>query len=102
MLSGIAFGLAAAGHDIRVVTSRQRYDAPDTTLLARETIDGVEVTRVWTARFGRTKLGGRAVDYLTFYLAAAWALWRLAGKNDVVIAWGLQRGLGHARGADAA
>ncbi len=27
-----------------------------------------------------------AVDYLTFYLSAAWRLWRLVGPGDVVIA----------------
>ena len=47
---------------------------------------GVHVTRAWTSRFGRANLIGRAVDYLTFYLSAALALWRIARRGDVVIA----------------
>ncbi len=86
MLSGVAFALAANGHDVRIITSRQRYDAPDVTLPPSETIDGVAITRVWTSRFGRSNLIGRTFDYLTFYLTAAWALWRLARRDDVVVA----------------
>ena len=86
MLSGIAFGLAAGGCDVRVITSRQHYDAPDEHLPPHETIGGVGITRVWTSRFGRSNLAGRAIDYLTFYLTAAWALWRLARRGDVIVA----------------
>ena len=67
MLSGVAFALAAAGQDVHIVTSRQRYDAPDVALPGSETIDGVGVTRVWTSRFGRSNLIGRSFDYVTFY-----------------------------------
>lgn len=86
MLSGIAFALAASGHDVHVITSRQRYDAPDIALPAGETIDGVVVTRLWTSRFGRANLTGRSLDYLTFYVTAAVALWRLARQGDVIVA----------------
>ena len=86
MLSGIAFGLASAGQDVRIITSRQRYDAPETVLPARESIEGVKVIRVWTTRFGRSNLAGRAIDYLTFYVTAGWALLLLARKGDVVVA----------------
>lgn len=86
MLSELAFGLAAAGLDVRVITCRQRYEDPGAGLPARETIRGVQVHRIATTRFGRAWLPGRALDYLTFYLAAAWRLWRLAGRGDVVVA----------------
>lgn len=86
MLSGIAFALAADGHDVHVVTSRQRYDAPSDVLPASEMSAGVAITRVWTSRFGRTNLVGRSFDYLTFYLTSAIALWRLARRGDVIIA----------------
>jgi colanic acid biosynthesis glycosyl transferase WcaI len=85
MLSDLAFALAEQGRPIRIITSRQRYDAPESRLPARETIAGVDVHRVWTSRFGRMNLVGRAIDYLTFYLSAAWTLWRLARRGDVVI-----------------
>ena len=86
MLSDLAFALARRGRAVAVIASRQRYDAPTDTLPAREQIRGVSVYRVWTSRFGRTSLIGRAIDYATFYLAATWRLWRLARAGDVVIA----------------
>lgn len=86
MLSELAFGLAAAGQDVRIVTSRQRYDDPAGALPAVETVAGVRVHRVATTRFGRARLPGRALDYLTFYLASAWRLWRIARPGDVVVA----------------
>ena len=86
MLSDLAFFLAGAGHEVRVVTSGQRYDDPAATLPPHERVDGVEVFRVRTTRFGRDKLLGRAADYATFYLAAGWRLWRIARAGDSVVA----------------
>lgn len=86
MLSDLAFALAAEGRSVVVITSRQRYDDPAARLPARETVGGVEIHRVWTSRFGRADLVGRAIDYLSFYLSAAWALWRLARPGAVVVA----------------
>ena len=81
MLSGLALALAARGLRISVITSQQRYDAPAVRLPARETLDGVEVYRVPTSRFGRSHLWGRAVDYLTFYVFAGWRLWCLSAQR---------------------
>lgn len=86
MLSDLAFELAKTGRRVAVITSRQRYDAPQVRLASRESVGGVEIYRVWTSRFGRFNLVGRAIDYLTFYLSAAWRLWRLAQRGDVVVA----------------
>lgn len=86
MLSDLAFALAEWGHEVIVITSRQRYDVPEHTLPARETICGVKIHRVDTSHFGRHNLIGRAVDYATFYLSAVWVLWRIARKGDVVVA----------------
>ena len=71
---------------MRIVTSRQRYDAPGERLPARETIGKVEVFRIWTSRFGRGSLIGRGLDYATFYISAAWRIWRLARPGDIIIA----------------
>jgi glycosyltransferase involved in cell wall biosynthesis len=46
----------------------------------------VRIVRIWTTRFGRSNLFGRAIDYLTFYLSAAGQLIRLTRRGDVVIA----------------
>ncbi len=86
MLSDLAFFLAGAGHEVCVVTSCQRYDDAAAILPARERVDGVQVHRVRTTRFGRDNLAGRAADYATFYLAAGWRLWRIARAGDVVVA----------------
>ena len=86
MLSDLAFFLAGAGHEVYVVTSCQRYDDAAANLPRRARIDGVDVHRVRTTRFGRDNLVGRAADYATFYLAAGWRLWRIARAGDVVVA----------------
>jgi colanic acid biosynthesis glycosyl transferase WcaI len=86
ILSDLAFELRRRGWSIAVITSRQLYDTPGKRLAARETMAGVEVYRVWTSRFGRINLAGRAIDYLTFYLSAACQLWRIARNRDIIVA----------------
>lgn len=86
ILSDLAFGLAQQGRNVVIVTSRQRYDDPSVKLAKRESARGVEIHRVWTTHFGRSNLAGRAIDYLTFYLSAAWRTFRLASRGDVVVA----------------
>ncbi|MDX2306634.1 MAG: glycosyltransferase family 4 protein [Hyphomicrobium sp.] len=85
-LSELAFALAAEGHDVHIVTSRQEYERPHARLAARDEIAGVKVWRCWSTRFGRSALVGRAVDYATFYLTSAVMLLRLARRWDVVVA----------------
>lgn len=86
MLSGVAFSLAVDGHDVHVVTSRLLYDDAPQQLAPFETVSGVAVHRVRTSAFGRRGLRGRAIDYLTFWVAAAFALLRMAKRGDVVVA----------------
>jgi glycosyltransferase involved in cell wall biosynthesis len=94
MLSDLAFALAQSGAQsggrsggaVTVIASRQLYDDPARRLPARQRVNGVDVIRVATSRFGRRTLPGRALDYASFYASAARALWRLAGPGDIVIA----------------
>ena len=86
MVGDLAFFLAARGHDVVAITSRQRYDAASARLAPRERLHGVDVVRVATTRFGRGFLPGRALDYATFYLSAFFALLRRARRGDVVVA----------------
>ncbi|WP_412851390.1 glycosyltransferase family 4 protein [Ectothiorhodospira shaposhnikovii] len=86
MLSDLAQDLAARGMAVEVITSRLRYDDPDAALAPFEQVAGVSVFRVWSSRFGRRSLPGRAVDYVSFYVTAAWRLWRRAGRDAVVVA----------------
>ena len=86
LLSDLAFRLAGMGIDVAVVTSRQLYDRPRAHLLPLERIAGVTIHRVRTAVRGRSRLAGRAVDYLSFHLAAALKLSSLLRRGDVVVA----------------
>lgn len=85
LLTDLAVACSRAGHSVTVVTSRQIYDRPRAGLPARERQDGVRVHRVWTTRWGRDWLPGRAIDYAVFYFAALLALLRLARPGDVVL-----------------
>jgi glycosyltransferase involved in cell wall biosynthesis len=86
MLSDLVFALAKSGYKIAVVTSRQLYERPESRLPSRETVASVVVHRVWTSRFGRHNLIGRAIDYSTFFLSAAWRLWQVSRAGDLIVA----------------
>jgi colanic acid biosynthesis glycosyl transferase WcaI len=86
LLSDVAFHLAETGHEVHVLTSQQLYDSPTKRLPAHEFVRGVQVHRVWTSRFGRGRLIGRASDYISFYLSAALKLFSLARAGIVVVA----------------
>ena len=87
MLSDLAFGIAERDEfDVHVVASRLRYDDPAVRLPALEQVAGLTVHRVWTSRFGRHNLWGRLLDYLSFYLAATVALFRLADARTTIVA----------------
>lgn len=86
MLSDLSFHLAERGWRVEVMTSRQRYDDAGARLAAHEEVRGVEVRRVWSTRFGRTFLPGRAVDYATFYASAFFMLLRRATPGSTVVA----------------
>lgn len=86
ILTDLCFALAARGHEVHVVTSRLRYDEPSASLAGEESASGVRIHRVWTSRFGRGALAGRAIDYLTFYLSALWRLVMLADRSTILVA----------------
>ena len=80
----LAVHLASRGWEVGAITSRQRYDDARARLAPRETANGVHIERVWSTRFGRAGLFGRAVDYLTFYLSAFFAMRR--NRDAIVVA----------------
>jgi len=86
LLSDIAFRLTARGREVHVVTSRQRYEDAAARLPACESREGVQVHRVWTSRFGRAWLPGRALDYFSFHVFSGLCIARLARRGDLVIA----------------
>ena len=85
MLTDLAEALAANGLAITVICSRQLYENSHASLPARETICGVSVRRVFTTRFGRGRLVGRALDYAAFYLTATAALLREVRRRDLLV-----------------
>ena len=85
LLSDLAFDLASRGQNIHVVTGGQLYNDPMAALHSDEMIHGVRVHRVRTSRFGRSRLWGRMLDYLTFYMSATWNLLRSVRKGDIVV-----------------
>ena len=86
LLADLAFGLAAGGFEVHVICSRQLYGAADARLPAEEIVKGVAVHRLWTTRFGRRGLPGRAVDYVSFHASCAAVLMRRLRPGDIVVA----------------
>jgi colanic acid biosynthesis glycosyl transferase WcaI len=86
LLTDLVDAIDGRGIRIRVFTSRQRYGDPKAVLPARDAYSGAEVHRLWTSRFGRIGLPGRALDYATFYSSAFLALLATARRGDVLLA----------------
>jgi glycosyltransferase involved in cell wall biosynthesis len=86
MLTDLAEQLVGRGITVRIICSRQLYEDPDALLAHSEVLNGVQIRRVWTSRFGRRSLAGRACDYAGFYLSAAVAMFRMLRPGDIVIA----------------
>ena len=84
LLADVAEELAAQGHQVHVICSRHRYDGGKSDSAAVESAEGLAVHRVFTTRFGRKMLLGRAIDYLSFYVSAAWRALVLP-KPDVCV-----------------
>lgn len=86
ILSDLTFHLAAIGHEVHVITSRQLYDDSRAALPESENINGVQVHRVASTRFGRAALSGRVFDYLSFYRSVRRCLHAVARPGDTIIA----------------
>src|ERR1700722_7263222 len=86
ILSDLSFGLTARGFAVHVVCSQQLYDEPKSSLAPLASVAGVTVHRVWTSRFGRGALVGRAVDYVSFYFSSALRLLLLLRRGDTLVA----------------
>ncbi len=78
--------LQQAGIEVHVVCSRQLYEDAKADLPARDCVDGVQVHRVCTTNLGRSRMVGRALDYLSFYCSCTKALLRLLRSGDVLVA----------------
>lgn len=86
LLTDLAVHLAQTGCEVMVLTSRQISDDPLMIQSRQATFHGVEIIRVWSTRFGRQRLSGRALDYLTFYASALWRLLTRVSRGTVIVA----------------
>lgn len=86
LLSDLARHLVSRRVEVHVVTSRQLYNDPAAGLPCEDQHDGIVIHRLDSSTLGRVKLWGRAVDYATFYLSAAVALFKYVRAGDVVVA----------------
>lgn len=68
-MTELARQLHIRGLEITVLTSNATYHR-DGRLPARETIDGVDVRRLWGTRFDKRNLAGRICNLVTFITAA--------------------------------
>jgi colanic acid biosynthesis glycosyl transferase WcaI len=82
LLTDLAGALTARGHAVTVIAGRPA----DRTVPSAETRAGVGILRVRGTHWGRNHLAGRAVDFITFLLAACWRLAWTAQRGDVVVA----------------
>lgn len=81
LLADLAEGLAARGHPVTAIASR-----PKSKSAAHEIRRGVHIIRVGSTRSASAGVGAKAVDFLTFHLAALLALGRELRRNDAVVA----------------
>lgn len=85
LLTDLAEHMAKQGASVTVIASRLNYDDPSKPLSQHDDHHGVTIKRIRTTRFGRSSLPGRAIDYLTFYVAAFFALLRTIRPGDILI-----------------
>ena len=86
ILTDLAESLAAQAWVASVIASRSLYADPAVALAPLEAHADVCIRRVWISRFGRAGLAGRAIDYLSFYATAFFAVLRTAFRGDIVVA----------------
>jgi glycosyltransferase involved in cell wall biosynthesis len=86
MLGDLVRALSADGWELHIICSRQLYGDAGRQLPAAERIGAASVHRVWSACFGRDRLIGRSLDYVTFGLTATRAMLRWTRPGDVLVA----------------
>lgn len=86
LLTGLAEHLAQHHTPVTIITSRLSYDDLAASLPAHESRNGVAIRRVWTTRFGRAGLWGRALDFASFYFSATIALLIEVRRGDIILA----------------
>ncbi len=85
LLADVAEELSFRGHDVHVICSRRAYNGGGLVLAPEELIEGVHVHRAGATGFGRRRMAGRILDYLSFYFLALCKTFTLP-RMDVCVA----------------
>lgn len=86
VITDIAGELAARGHAVSVIASKNRYVAGTAPpLRSREVIDGVLVRRIWAPAMSKDSLVGRVFNQLSFIIGASVAAFSAARVDTVVM-----------------
>lgn len=85
LLSDLAFGLAAEGFAVTVITGKTGYRDAEAVYPDEETRAGVRILRRGGARKGRVSLGRKVRDLLSFFLGTAPVIRRAAKDADWVV-----------------
>jgi len=81
LLVDLAEGLAARGAAVTVIASQPKSAPP-----LRAVHRGVRIVRVRSTRSTRAGVAAKALDFVTFYVGALWALGREMRRGDAVVA----------------
>lgn len=84
MVSDLAEDLAAGGWYVTVITSQTSYEGETSNLQDEEIRGGVHVHRVAATRFGRERMVGRMLDYLSYMALSLVALFRVPRPQLIV------------------
>jgi putative colanic acid biosynthesis glycosyltransferase WcaI len=84
MMTDLAADLSRAGHRVTVIASDASSEDPSARHPARETWEGVRISRVPSGRFDRRSIGGWVLNSLAFYPRALLRA-ALLPRNDVVV-----------------
>jgi glycosyltransferase involved in cell wall biosynthesis len=70
LLHELAENLAVQGFDVQVITAHPSYGPPETwkKCASREKLDDVDVRRMWTTRFSKDRMIGRAINFATYVI----------------------------------
>jgi len=88
MMVDLAERLTEAGHEVHVLASRGKYDdgsGADTRLPRREIHNGVHIHRITATGFGKKRMIGRVLDYLSFHLLIGLRTLLTGWRYDAVI-----------------
>jgi len=84
LLTELAEDLDSFGMSVTVITGRVDYLGAGALLPSRGMHKGIEIQRVRSTNFDRGGILGRLIDYLSFYVAAGWAVLR-SRRCDVLV-----------------